>query len=67
MAQSKPTPHPYAEAIHAFADGYKIQFRVKPEISTYGSMNTWMDSIRPEFHYENFEWRVAPGQDHGGR
>lgn len=65
MAQSKPEPHPYAEAIKAYADGYRVQFRVKPELSNYGSMNTWMDSHRPEFHYTNFEWRVAPEQDHG--
>jgi hypothetical protein len=63
MAQSNLTPHPYAEAIKAYADGYRVQFRVKPELSNYGSMNTWMDSERPEFHYTNFEWRIAPGQD----
>ena len=49
--------HEHAEAIRAFAEGKKLEFRPKPDSSTYGSTDHWFPCDNPEFHH-NFEYRV---------
>lgn len=49
--------HEHAEAIRAFAEGKKLEFRAKPGATKYGSKNEWFPCDNPEFHH-NFEYRV---------
>lgn len=52
--------HKHAEAIRAYADGYELEFRVKPSEGRYGSTNgTWYPCSKPDFH-PDFEYRVKP-------
>ena len=49
--------HMHAEAIHAYAEGQKLEFRVTPGVTHYGSTNDWFPCDNPDFH-PNFEYRV---------
>jgi hypothetical protein len=49
--------HMHAEAIHAYAEGQKLEFRVTPGATHYGSTNDWFPCDNPDFH-PNFEYRV---------
>ena len=49
--------HMHAEAIHAYAEGKKLEFRVAPGATHYGSTNDWFPCDNPDFH-PNFEYRV---------
>ena len=51
------TEHKHAEAIRAFADGEKLEFRVAPGATDYGSTDDWYSCDNPDFH-PNFEYRV---------
>ena len=49
--------HEHAEAIRAYAEGEKIEFRPKKTASSYGSTDDWFACDNPDFHH-NFEYRV---------
>ena len=55
------SPHMHAEAIRAYADGYKIEFRPKP--GAYGSTTDWYPCHLPDFH-PNFEYRKKEDHEH---
>ena len=48
----KPTPHPQADVIHAFADGYEIESR-------HPFDEDWGDDLKPYFS-EDYEFRIKP-------
>jgi len=50
--------HQHAEAIRAYADGYPLEFRVKPGATDYGSTDAWYACNKPDFH-PNFEYRIS--------
>jgi hypothetical protein len=50
-------PHQHAGALRAYADGHKLEFRVRPGAINYGSITEWHPCEMPEFH-PNFEYRV---------
>lgn len=49
--------HQHAEAIRAYADGHKLEFRVAPDATSYGSGDDWYPCDNPDFH-PRFEYRV---------
>jgi len=49
--------HEHAEELRALAEGKKLEFRVKPGATTYGSTSDWYPCDNPDFHH-NFEYRV---------
>lgn len=51
------TEHKHAEAIRAYADGKKLEFRVAPDATHYGSGDDWYPCDNPDFH-PLFEYRV---------
>lgn len=51
------TEHQHAEAIRALADGKRLEFRVKPGATDYGSTYDWYPCDNPDFH-PNFEYRI---------
>lgn len=51
------TEHKHAEAIRAYADGKKLEFRVAPNATAYGSTDEWYPCDNPDFH-PRFEYRV---------
>jgi len=57
-----PKPHQHAKAIHAWADGAEIEFRVNPTRIAYGPSNYWNPCRNPDWH-ENFEYRVVSPVD----
>lgn len=52
-----PKRHQHADAIHAWAEGAEIEFRVNSTRIAYGSSNDWKPCRDPDWH-ENFEYRV---------
>lgn len=50
--------HEHAEALRALAEGKKLEFRVKPDATNYGSTQEWYPCDNPDFHH-NFEYRVV--------
>lgn len=54
---SEKKEHEHAEAIRAYAEGEKIEFRPKKTASSYGSTDDWFACDNPDFHH-NFEYRV---------
>lgn len=52
-----PKRHQHADAIHAWAEGAEIEFRINPNKSNYGSEDVWRPCKDPDWH-ENFEYRV---------
>ena len=44
-------PHKHAEVIKAWADGAQIQWKFKGD---------WVDIQRPNWHEEEFEFRIKP-------
>lgn len=55
--QNKPTPHPHAELIKAWADGAKIQYK--------NENNEWITANPPSW-YKNTEYRIKP-EEHSAR
>lgn len=49
--------HEFARAVDCWADGNRIEFRVKPNKTKYGSTNDWHAMDNPWFD-NNFEYRV---------
>lgn len=52
-----PDLHEHAEALRAFAEGKKLEFRVKPGATNYGSTMEWYPCDNPDFHH-SFEYRI---------
>lgn len=53
----KEEEHEHAEAMRAFAEGKKLEFRPKPGVMSYGSTGSWYPCHNPDFHH-NFEYRI---------
>lgn len=58
----KKKEHQHAEAIRAFAAGEKLEFRVAPGVTSYGSTHEWYPCDNPDFH-PNFEYRIRKNAD----
>ena len=52
-----PKRHPFADLIHAWAEGAEIEFRPDRTRIAYGSSVAWQPCRNPDWH-ENFEYRI---------
>lgn len=57
---NKPTPHPHAELIKAWAGGAKIQSRFLIDYDNVEQWSDWTDDDEPEWWNEIYQFRVKP-------
>ena len=60
MTNSKPTPHPHAELIKAWADGAKIESRYLIDFDNVEQWSKWTDDDSPNWCDEDYQFRIKP-------